>query len=141
MARAVVPKSERKTGRRKKPLAAASAGHYTIYVNPNATERADPEQLQARAFEILEAWHEDGLLKEQLLKAVLHYVGKPTQSEDKQLEQKELIDAISRRMEKLLKGLPFGREVISHSVLQEELEEIQEDIQDFGETYLSFGDD
>lgn len=138
MARAVVPKSERKTGRRSRPTAAEIAGHYTIYVNPQASEAMDPEHLQARAFPILEAWHEEKKLKEYLLRAVLHYAKEaPPAPQQYELDPKKLVAEITANIRGLLQNLQVNSG--NSRSTQEILEELSEELEQYGEQYLDFG--
>lgn len=139
MARAVVPKSERKTGRRKEPTAAEISGHYTIYVNPKASDAADPEHLQARAFPILERWHGDKKLKDNLLRAVLHYEkDAPPPPQQYTIDPKKLVADITANIRSLLQNLQINQG--NNKSTQEILEELSDELEEYGEQFLNFGE-
>lgn len=82
--------------KRKRKKAVEVSRIFSIYVNPHADEYTDPAQLQRRAFAALEQAHEDGTLKDFILRAVCHFIddyqdaGRPA-SEQWQIEQAHLI--------------------------------------------------
>jgi hypothetical protein len=57
----------------KKDRAVDVAENFSFYVNPQASRYLDPEGLQAQAFPLLQQWREDGILKEMLLRAIVHF--------------------------------------------------------------------
>lgn len=61
-------------GRRKrKQNVKGDVRYYTLYVNPKASIASDPERLQKQALPILERWFYDDTIKDNVLRAVLHY--------------------------------------------------------------------
>lgn len=126
---------------KRKNLAKDHADVYTIYVNPLAKERDDPEQLQQRANSILKSWKEDGILKENILKAVLQFTeAESSQEVPKDMSNRELLNKISERMHEVFGNIQLiAAKNSSHEVV-DYMDSLSDDMLDFASEFMNYGE-
>lgn len=135
-----VRKGRTRTTKRKN-LAKDNADVFTIYINPLAKEKDDPELLQQRAHPILKAWKEDGVLKEQILKAVLWYLNAELSQEMMQdLTNRDLLDKMTERFKRMLSEARIAAKNDNQQATVDLLDELSDDMMEFASEFMNYGE-
>lgn len=126
---------------KRKNLAKDHADVYTIYVNPLAKERDDPELLQQRANPILKSWKEDGILKENILKAVLWYLdGDLSKEMMRDMSNRDLLEKMTERFNRMLAEARIVAKNDSQDATVALLDELSDDMLDFASEFMNYGE-